>query len=559
MNLDVNSRFSYNPGVSAPRSRFDLSTKVKTSFNVGELVPFYLEEVLPGDTFDIYTSCLVRMQTLLTPILDDLYLDFFYFFVPNRILWDHWKDFMGENTKGPWYPKTEYTVPQINVAPGKAVAPKSLADYLGIPPVTTEQGSTGFSFNALPFRAYGLIWNEWFRDQNLQDPVLIDKGDATRQYNADIAVDGGKLLLANKYHDYFTSALPSPQKGEDVTIPLASVAPVYSVDRSAYPDVNWSYPSKGLEFRANSPTASTGFFAFGTEVPSGGLKVGDYISTKLKNTGGSGNANVEVVPSNLVADLNSVPVSTINSLRLAFATQRLLEKDARGGTRYREIIKSHFNTESPDARQQVPELLSYNRVYININQVVQQSETANTPQGHTAAYSLTADEDNSFIKSFTEHGFVMGLCCARYKHTYQQGLNRMFSRKTRFDYYWPVFANLGEQPILNKEIYLQGKDKDSEVFGYQEAWAEYRYHPDTCTGEMRSTYPESLDVWHLGDNYNSLPSLSPGWIAEDKVPVDRALAVNSSVSNQIFGDFYIDSKATRVMPMFSIPGMSEKL
>lgn len=556
MNLDVNSRFSYNPGVSAPRSRFDLSTKVKTSFDVGELVPFYLEEVLPGDTFDIYTSCLVRMQTLLTPILDDLYLDFFYFFVPNRILWDHWKDFMGENTKGPWYPKTEYTVPQINVAPGKSVAPKSLADYLGIPPVTTEQGSTGFSFNALPFRAYGLIWNEWFRDQNLQDPVFIDKGDATRQYDADLAVDGGKLLFANKYHDYFTSALPSPQKGSDVSISLASgTVPVVTLDKV---HGNGNFKNEPLYFSSiGNPFVPSQRYGLGlSDNVEGKGKILDAFAENW-SSGLSG-----VIPTNLYADLsvgNSVPVTTINSLRLAFATQRLLEKDARGGTRYREIIKSHFNTESPDARQQVPELLSYNRVYININQVVQQSETATTPQGHTAAYSLTADEDNSFIKSFTEHGFVMGLCCARYKHTYQQGLNRMFSRKTRFDYYWPVFANLGEQPVLNKEIYLQGKDKDSEVFGYQEAWAEYRYHPDTCTGEMRSTYPESLDVWHLGDNYNSLPSLSPSWIAEDKAPVDRALAVNSSLSNQIFGDFYIDSKATRVMPMFSIPGMSEKL
>lgn len=558
MNLDVNSRFSYNPGTKASRSRFDLGHTVKTSFNIGELVPFYLEEVLPGDTFSIETNLLARMQTLITPIMDDLYLDVFYFFVPNRILWDHWKDFMGENTKSAWYPTTEYTVPQISVPPTKSVVPKSTADYLGVPPITVPSGGN-FTFNALPFRAYGLIWNEWFRDENLQDPVLVDTGDSTRTYNADDPVDGGKLLMANKYHDYFTSALPSPQKGPDVTIPLSDVAPVYSVNKVDYPNVDWRYPSSGLQFKALGNSNSTGFFSFGVQSTSGFVKDSEY-DTLLRNTGGEGTSTVDVVPSNLVADLQNVPVTTINSLRLAFATQRLYEKDARGGTRYREIIKSHFNTISPDARQQVPELLGYNRTPISISQVVQNSSSVdNSPQGNTAAFSLTADSDNSFVKSFTEHGLVIGLCCARYKHTYQQGLRRLFSRKGRFDYYWPVFAHLGEQPVLNKEIYSQGNEKDDEVFGYQEAWAEYRYHPDSTSAEMRSTYAQSLDVWHLGDDYSALPTLSPSWIQEDSKTVDRVLAVTSENSNQMFADIYVKNVATRVMPMFSIPGMSEKL
>lgn len=558
MNLDVNSRFSYNPGTKSSRSRFDLGHTVKTSFNIGELVPFYLEEVLPGDTFSIETNLLARMQTLITPIMDDLYLDVFYFFIPNRILWDHWKDFMGENTKSAWYPTTEYTVPQISVPPTKSVAPKSTADYLGVPPITVPSGGN-FTFNALPFRAYGLIWNEWFRDENLQDPVLVDTGDSTRTYNADDPVDGGKLLMANKYHDYFTSALPSPQKGPDVTIPLSDVAPVYSVNKADYPNVDWRYPSSGLQFKALGNSGSTGFFSFGVQSTSGFVKDNEY-DTLLRNTGGEGTSTVDVVPSNLVADLQNVPVTTINSLRLAFATQRLYEKDARGGTRYREIIKSHFNTISPDARQQVPELLGYNRTPISISQVVQNSSSVdNSPQGNTAAFSLTADSDNSFVKSFTEHGLVIGLCCARYKHTYQQGLRRLFSRKGRFDYYWPVFAHLGEQPVLNKEIYSQGNEKDDEVFGYQEAWAEYRYHPDSTSAEMRSTYAQSLDVWHLGDDYSALPTLSPSWIQEDSKTVDRVLAVTSENSNQMFADIYVKNVATRVMPMFSIPGMSEKL
>lgn len=550
MNLDVNSRFSYNPGTKASRSRFDLGHTVKTSFNIGELVPFYLEEVLPGDTFSIETNLLARMQTLITPIMDDLYLDVFYFFVPNRILWDHWKDFMGENTKSAWYPTTEYTVPQISVPPTKSVVPKSTADYLGVPPITVPSGGN-FTFNALPFRAYGLIWNEWFRDENLQDPVLVDTGDSTRTYNADDPVDGGKLLMANKYHDYFTSALPSPQKGPDVSINVAGdFAPV--ITRS---DTHSNGSTSGSSLNALHFVGTSGI-----TLQKKLAQFGSDGTLGMSSTDGSTGLGT-VIPDNLWTDFtNGVPVTTINSLRLAFATQRLYEKDARGGTRYREIIKSHFNTISPDARQQVPELLGYNRTPISISQVVQNSSSVdNSPQGNTAAFSLTADSDNSFVKSFTEHGLVIGLCCARYKHTYQQGLRRIFSRKGRFDYYWPVFANLGEQPVLNKEIYSQGTDVDDEVFGYQEAWAEYRYHPDSTSAEMRSTYAQSLDVWHLGDDYSALPTLSPSWIQEDSKTVDRVLAVTSENSNQMFADIYVKNVATRVMPMFSIPGMSEKL
>nr|WNN13219.1 MAG: major capsid protein [Microviridae sp.] len=553
MDMNINSRFSYNPGTYARRSRFDLSTTVKTSFDVGDLVPFYYEEVLPGDTFVLDTNVLARMQTLLTPIMDDLYLDVFYFYVPNRLTWEHWKEFMGENTKSAWYPTTEYTIPQITVAPEKSVAFKSCADYMGIPPITVNSGQPGLSFSALPFRAYGLIWNEWFRDENLQDPVLVDTGDSTHVYNADNAVDGGKLLKANKYHDYFTSALPSPQKGPDVTIPLSNgMVPVTTVDSERA--IGLSNVPLTFTREDNNALARGLYPLYGESV---GTNKFDLIYGA--STSDIAGANPGLVPANLFAQLENYPVATINTLRLAFATQRLYEKDARGGTRYREIIKSHFNTISPDARQQVPELLGYNRINISISQVVQNSQTATTPQGHTAAFSLTADSDSSFTKSFTEHGMVIGLLCARYKHTYQQGIPRCFSRKSRFDYYWPVFANLGEQPILNKEIYANGTAKDNEVFGYQEAWAEYRYHPDSCTSEMRSAYPQSLDVWHLGDDYSTLPSLSPTWIEEDKSTVDRVLAVTSANSNQLFADIYIKNVATRVMPMFSIPGMGNML
>ena len=558
--LDNNSKFSYVPGTRASRSIFDLSNSVKTSFDAAQLVPFYYEEVLPGDTFNVETNLIARMQTLVAPVMDDLYLDFFYFFVPNRIVWDHWKEFMGENTKSAWYPETEYNVPQISVAPSKSVAAKSVADYFGIPPITVPQGEQNpFTFSALPFRAYAEIWNEWFRDENLQDPVLVDHGDSTHTYDSTSAVDGGALLYANKYHDYFTSALPAPQKGADVTIPLSNFAPVYPTTSATVDNVEKSYPVAALEIEGVSstlPTNSFGLYAGGNGTAASGFsrEVGACADSGLGANYGN------IATTNLIADMTAVPATSINQLRLAFATQALLEKDARGGTRYREIIKSHFATNSPDARQQIPELLSYNRIPIQINQVVQNSSsTDNSPQGNTAAYSLTADSDGSFMKSFTEHGMVIGVMCARYKHTYQQGLDKRFTRKTRFDYYWPLLANLGEQPILNREIYAQGTEKDGEVFGYQEAWSEYRYKPDICTSEMRSTYPQSLDVWHFGDNYKSLPTLSSGWIQEDLNNINRALAVSSSVSNQFFADIYIKNKATRVMPVYSIPGMPRML
>lgn len=559
MNLDANSRFSYNPGTRAPRSRFDLSHSVKTSFDNGQLIPFYCKEVLPADTFQIETNILIRMQTLMTPIMDDVYLDVFYFFVPNRLVWDHWKEFMGENTQSAWYPTTEYTIPQINCNAANRVVAKSTADYFGIPPITLD-GKDTMSFSALPFRAYGLIWNEWFRDENLQDPLLVDTSDSDHVYSSTDPTDGGALLIANKYHDYFTSALPAPQKGPDVTIGLGDYAPVYATLTSNTDNLTRSFPEAGLEIDGGSTGSTWNYFSLGK---AGSGTSSNGISRRTGILGSdtlTGNQTVDGVNfNNVIADLQSASTVTINSLRLAFATQRLYEKNARGGTRYREIIKSHFNTTSPDARQQVPELLSYNRVPININQVVQQSETATTPQGNVAAYSLTADSDNSCTKSFTEHGLVIGLMCARHKHTYQQGIPREFSRKTKFDYYWPVFANLGEQPVLNKEIYAQGTDEDEEVFGYQEAWAEYRYHPDTVNAEMRSSYAQSLDVWHLADDYTTLPTLSPGWIAEGKASVDRVLAVTSQNSNQYFADIYVKNYATRAMPMYSIPGLGGAL
>lgn len=542
------STFDSNPiNLDISRSTFNRNFSVKTSFNVGDIIPFMVDEVLPGDTFNVNTSKVVRLQTLLTPVMDNIYLDTYYFFVPNRLVWEHWKNFNGENTASAWIPGVEYEVPQLT-APVGGWEVGTIADYFGIP-----TGKANLSVNALPFRAYAKIMNEWFRDQNLQQPLNIPSDETTvtgvntATFVTDIA-KGGKPYIATKYKDYFTSCLPAPQKGPDVGIGLSGQAPVYGDGKSL------------------TISALGGAGGLATDSADGNtLRV--YTSaydSLLDNTGKTGPAGSRVgilglptkpTNSHIYADMTGASAISINSLRTAFAIQKLYEKDARGGSRYIEIIKAHFGVTSPDSRMQRPEYLGGNRIPINVNQVVQMSETAGTPMGDTAAYSLTTDSNSDFTKSFTEHGFVIGLMVARYDHTYQQGLERFWTRRDRFDYYWPVFANLGEQAVKNQEIYAQGTIQDTEIFGYQEAWADYRYKPSRVTGEMRSTYATSLDVWHLGDEYSALPTLSDAWIREDKSNVDRVLAVQSSVSNQFFADLYVSNKTTRPMPMHSIPGL----
>lgn len=557
MNRNVESHFALNPTrLDLNRSRFDRSSSVKLSFNVGDVIPFYVDEVLPGDSFQIRTSKVVRMQTLLTPLMDNIYLDTYFFFVPNRLTWEHWKQFNGENTESAWIPQTEYQVPQLT-APAAGWSVGTIADYMGIP-----TGVENLSVNALPFRAYALIMNEWFRDQNLTDPLNIPVDDATVQgvntgtYVSDVA-KGGLPFKASKYHDYFTSCLPAPQKGPDVTIQTAQLgnAPVVPMNKPVPKDLlNYPYnvyiPNGNGDFEAGYHAGSVHKNAFG-----GAYWLADTGNANLDPTIDNGVAGY---PANLWAQFdNTVSVATINELRTAFQIQKLYERDARGGTRYIEILKSHFGVTSPDARLQRPEYLGGSRVPININQVIQQSSTAEgtTPLGDTAAYSLTTDVHGDFMKSFVEHGFVIGVMVARYDHTYQQGIERFWSRKSRFDYYWPVLANIGEQAVLNKEIYAQGTAQDNEVFGYQEAWADYRYKPNRVAGEMRSAYAQSLDVWHLGDDYSQLPKLSDQWIREDKANVNRVIAVSDQNANQLFADIYIQNRTTRPMPLYSIPGL----
>lgn len=554
MSRNLQSRFALNPtNIDMSRSKFPRHSSVKFSFNVGDVVPFYVDEVLPGDTFSVKTSKVVRMQSLLTPIMDNIYLDYYFFFVPNRIVWDHWRELNGENRESAWAQTTEYEIPQVT-APAGGWNVGTIADYMGIP-----TGVANISVNAMPFRAYAMICDEWFRDENLVDPLYISKGDAvtagvnTRTNPGDYAA-GGQPFIAAKFHDYFTSALPAPQKGPDVGIGLTG---------------SFDVVGNGNPIRFAVLTSD------GNSVPVGAVGAAadfsDRRSSGAQNTLGIGFDNTNAVgtlgfptASQLTGDvspfmevnLGDINSVTINALRMAFQMQKLYEKDARGGTRYIEILKSHFGVTSPDSRLQRPEYLGGSRVPININQVVQTSETGSgTPQGNTAAYSVTTDSHKDFTKSFVEHGFVIGVCVARYTHSYQQGIERFWSRKSRFDYYWPVFANIGEQTILNKEIYAQGTAKDDEVFGYQEAWADYRYKPSRVAGEMRSAAAQSLDVWHLADEYTALPSLSAGWIQENKTTVDRVLAVSEQNANQLFCDIYIENYTTRPMPVYSIPGL----
>lgn len=533
MNRNTEVHFSQVPHIDIKRSVFDRSTQHKTTFNAGLLIPVLCDEVLPGDTFSVRTSSVIRMSTPIYPVMDNLYADLYYYFVPTRLLWDHWEEFNGSNEDTFWTQPTEYEIPQIN-SPSGGWTKGTIADYLGLPTNVTFQGD--YSKNHLPFRGVVKVWNDWFIDQNLQTPAYLDLGDSDTtgsngsNYVSD-AIAGGMPLPVAKYHDYFTSALPEPQKGPDVLLPLGDTAPVFTSSDETIVSA----------FNANTKKTMLGnlwyeneFMKF-TEKPN--FVPGDTYS-------------------GLDVDLKNATASKVSQLRQAFAVQRLYERDARGGTRYTEILKSHFGVSSPDGRLQRSEYLGGKRIPINVTQVVQTSSTDSTsPQGNTAAYSLTGDSSDSFTKSFTEHGYLYAFVCVRNEITYQQGVERMWSRKRRFDFYWPALANISEQAILNKEIYANGTSQDDEVFGYQEPWAEYRYKPSRVSGAFRSNYAQSLDSWHYADYYDSLPVLSDSFIRASKNNIDRTLAVQSSLEDQFIADFYFEIKSVRPMPVYSVPGL----
>lgn len=552
MNRNKDAGFNKVPRLDITRSRFKRRQDVKLTMNAGQLIPFYVDEVLPGDTFSVDQAAIIRMTTPIFPVMDNCYMDIYYFFTPNRILWKNWKRFMGENDTGPWVQTQEYTIPQIKVQASTSGNPLplegSLLDYMGIPTKVCKDQNTEFEVNALPLRAYAMIWQEWFRDQNVDNPAINSNEDATVTY-ADgndtknlekclqEAYRGGRPLPVNKFHDYFTSALPSPQKaGEPVMIPMGGKAPVYGYEWNSDTKV----PSQ-LQFTTHLGQNST-IENSDTDEP---LQIKAY---KIED----GTYYYESM--DLYTDLSKVSATTINQLRQAFQVQKYYEQLARGGSRYREMIYSLFHTKISDKTVQIPEYLGGTRITINMSQVIQTSGTTEqSPQGNTAAVSVTPYNGSMFTKSFEEHGFVIGVCCIRHDHTYQQGLERMWSRKTNLDFYYPVFANLGEQAILKKELYLTGTSTDEQAFGYQECWAEYRMKPNRICGKFRSNAAGTLDSWHYGDNYTETPSLSQAWMKEGDTEIQRTLAVDNEP--QFIMDTVIDNTSVRPMPMYSIPGL----
>ncbi len=546
------------------RSKFQRNFNHKTTFKEGDLVPVYFDEVLPGDTFSVDSSFLIRMATPIFPVMDNAAIDLYFFFVPNRLVWDHWQQFCGENTTAPWTQTTEYQIPQINFKTsdtifGFGATNYSVMNYFGIPSVI---GQGGLSVSDLPNRAYRLIWNEWFRDQNIQLPVFVPTDDSSRNFSrsTDLTKNyGGYPLKVCKFHDYFTSCLPSPQKGPSVTLPLGSLAPVISGPYNS--DLATSEPQNRIEFVVSTSVGHGGYRPL--VLNTNGLHTGGIASCNVGLSGTpdtTSDTDAKIIFANQYADLSQATSATINELRQAFAIQRLYEKDARGGTRYRELLKAHFGVTAPDSRVQVPEYLGGCRVPININQVLQTSSTTDvSPQGNTAAYSCTTDSRSLFTSSFVEHGMLIGLACVRVEHSYCQGVERFWSRKRRFDFYWPTLANIGEQAVLKKELFVTGKSADDDMaFGYQEAWADYRYKPNRLSGEFSldnsSTKQSALgQAWTYMDVYNSAPTLSDSWIQESDSNVKQTLAVQDKP--QFIADFYFKVGTVRPMPVYSVPGL----
>lgn len=547
-----------------PRSKFDRSHQLLTTINEGDLVPIYFDEVLPGDTAKVHLNGLVRMSTPIYPIMDNCYMDTYFFFVPCRLLWEHWENMFGENDTDYWAEKTEYSTPTCLIGGTSGLSNGSIGDYFGLPTGVKNP----IIVNALPARAYAMIYNEWFRDENLEaplmlgykktdegtpdtDPAAIGKEAANEPKNTastnEAALYSRKPAKAGKFHDYFTSCLPSPLKSDPVEINLTGNAPLKlgNADGTTIPSLE----------RGNGPELILG--ASASQNKTGSLVyTGSANNKKMQFTGekdgeiGAGGY--------LFADLSSVNAISIQDLRMSIALQHIFEADARNGTRYREFLSGTWGVTSPDSRLQIPEYIGGQRIAINVNQVVQTSQTDTTTGqalGNTAAYSLTTCSKDMVDYAATEYGYIIGLAVVRVEHSYQQGLATKWTRGGRFTYYDPRLAALGEQPVYNREIFAQGTPEDNGIFGYQECWADYRYKPSYVTGEMRSNYQTSLDAWHYADDYDKLPRLSAEWIQEGTQNIDRTIAVTSAKSHQFLCDFYFNEEWYREMPIYSIPGI----
>lgn len=543
-----------------PRSKFDRSHQLLTTINEGDLVPIYCDEVLPGDTAKVHLNGLIRMSTPIYPIMDNSYMDTYFFFVPCRLLWEHWENMFGENDKDYWAEKTEYSTPTTEIK-NNGIRNGTIGDYFGIPT------NVPLKVNALPARAYAMIYNEWFRDENLEAPIMIGykKNDAAGN-SEDPDVDGEgyankpeltakisegalyatKPAKAGKFHDYFTSCLPSPLKSEPVEISLTGNAPVGMYKNTELTEYGTVTGKNAIYFNQK---------ATDSYIPG----ITNALSIKVSQVVGSSDENRHVGDvAYLGADLSGVSAISISDLRMSIALQHIFEADARNGTRYREFLSGTWGVTSPDSRLQIPEYIGGQRIAINVNQVVQTSQTDPTTGqalGNTAAYSLTTCSKQMVDYAATEYGFIIGLAVVRVEHSYQQGLATKWTRGGRFTYYDPRLAALGEQPVYNREIYAQGTAKDNEIFGYQESWADYRYKPSYVTGEMRSNYKTSLDAWHYADDYDALPHLSAEWIQEGTQNIDRTIAVTSAKSHQFLCDFYFNEEWYREMPIYSIPGI----
>lgn len=546
-----------------PRSKFDRSHQLLTTINEGELVPIYCDEVLPGDTAKVHLNGLIRMSTPIYPIMDNCYMDTYFFFVPCRLLWEHWENMFGENNTDYWAEKAEYTTPTSLIGGTTGLNSGSIGDYFGLPTGVKNP----IKVNALPARAYAMIYNEWFRDENLEPPLMLgykksdegksntNPGTITSYANEpgrttdinEANLYAGKPAKAGKFHDYFTSCLPSPLKNDPVEISLTGNAPLKLGDINGKPIPGLETgagPEMVIGVTQNQNTPGTLTYAKLTD-----QKVMQFTGKKDGEIGAGGY---------LYTDLSGVSAISIADLRMSIALQHIFEADARNGTRYREFLSGTWGVTSPDSRLQIPEYIGGQRIAINVNQVVQTSQTDPTTGqalGNTAAYSLTTCSKQMVDYAATEYGFIIGLAVVRVEHSYQQGLATKWTRGGRFTYYDPRLAALGEQPVYNREIYAQGTEEDNEIFGYQEAWADYRYKPSYVTGEMRSNYQTSLDAWHYADDYDELPRLSAEWIQEGTQNIDRTISITSERSHQFLCDFYFTEDWYREMPIYSIPGI----